>query len=201
MTTKESEKLIQHFDTYFEQTDCTVLHPTIPMNPHIDALLYKPNEKYPYWKLTTMGASDYKMPAPKHSLGNRNEYIMFIDPSEDMTDPAIANWYYGQLLEVAFYAIGQKCFVTYGHSMEWAAEDGEEMVGAYLEMPQAIENVGLLRCNLSFFKTTVCLQVLLLNRAEIDKLMELGSEGFSYWLYPEEGRNHFLCERHRSEKF
>ena len=201
MNQKESEKLIQHFDTYFEQTDCTVLHPTIAMAPHIDGLLYAPTEKYPFWKLTTMGASDYKMPAPRKALGNRNEYIMFIDAGEDMTDPAVANWYYHQLLEVAFYAIGQRAFVTYGHSMEWGEEDGEEMIGAYLEMPQAIENVGLLRCDLSFFKTTVCLQVVLLNRAEMDKRMELGAEGFSYWLYPEEGKSHFLCERHRSEKF
>ena len=201
MTQKESDKLIQHFDTYFQQTDCTVLHPTIPMNPHIDALVYKPNEAYPYWKLVTMGTSDYKMPAPKQALGNRNEYIMFIDPSEDLTDPAVANWYYAQLLEVAFYAIGQKTFVTYGHSMEWAPEDGEEMVGAYLEMPQIVEDVGILRCKLGLMKTTVCLQVVLLNRQEINKLLAIGAEEFSYWLYPEEGKSHFLCERHRSDKF
>lgn len=201
MTQKECEKLIAHFDTYFAQSDCTVLHPTVPMDPHIDALVYRPNEKYPYWKLVTMGASDYRMPAPKQALGNRNEYIMFIAPDEDMTDPAVANWYYMQLLEVAFYAISQKSFVTYGHSMEWEPEEAEEMAGAYLEMPQVVEDVGILRCKLGLMKTAVCLQVILLNRQEIAKLLELGAEGFSYWLYPEEGKAHFLCERFRSEKF
>ena len=201
MTQKESEKLIRHFDTYFQQTDCTVLHPTIAMNPHIDALVYKPNEAYPYWKLVTMGASDYKMPAPKSALGNRNEYIMFIDPQEDMTDPAVANWYYAQLLEVAFYAISQKSFVSYGHSMQWPLEDGEEMTGAYLEMPQVVEDVGILRCKLGLMKTAVCLQVVLLNSQEIQKLLEIGPEEFSYWLYPEEGEPHFLCQRRRNEKF
>lgn len=201
MTQRESEKLIRHFDTYFEQTDCTILHPTIPMNPHVDGLLYKPNEKYPYWKLVTMGASDYKMPAPKNALGNRNEYIMFIDAGEDMMDPATANWYYSQLLEVAFYPIGQKTFLTYGHSVEWAAEDGEEMVGAYLEMPQVVADVGILRCKLGLMKTAVCLQVVLLNRAETDKLLSIGPEEFSYFLYPEEGDGHFICERRRSGKF
>lgn len=200
MKQKEMEKLTQHFDTYFHQSDCTVLHP-IATEPHIDVLLYKPNEAYPYWKMVTMGASDYKMPAPRNTLGNRNEYIMFIDSGEDMTNPEIANWYYATLLEIAYYPISTKSFITYGHSVEWAANDDEEMVGAYLEMPQIVEDVGVLRCKLSPIKTVICLQVILLNREEIKKLLEIGPEQFSYFLYPEEGDCHFLCERSRSDQF
>ncbi len=200
MNQREMDKLTQHFDTHFHQSDCNVLHP-ISMEPHIDGLLYKPNEAYPYWKLVTMGASDYKMPAPKNALGNRNEYMMFIDPSEDLTDPKLANWYFGKLLEIAFYPISTKSFITYGHSVEWAPNDEEEMVGAYLEMPQIVEDVGILRCKLSPLKTVICLQVILLNREETKKLLEIGSEQFSYFLYPEEGDCHFLCERSRSDRF
>jgi len=200
MNTKEMDKLIKHFDTYFGQSEPMVLH-SDGMNPHIDALLYQPNEQYPYWKLCTMGASDYKMPAPRQALGNRNEYIMFIAPEEDMADKNVAGWYAAQLMEVALYPISTKSFVTYGHSMEWPVEEGEEMVGAYLEMPQLIEDVGILRCNLSFIKTAVCLQVVLLTREEINKLMEIGPEEFSYYLYPEEGKSHFLCQRKRTEQF
>ena len=200
MNTKEMDKLIRHFDTYFGQSEPTVLH-SEGMNPHIDVLRYPPNEKYPFWKLCTMGASDYKMPAPKQALGNRNEYMMFVSPEEDLTDRDTALWYASQLLETALYAVSTKSFVTYGHSMEWPQEDGEEMVGAYLEMPQVIEDVGLLRCNLSFIKTAVCLQVVLLTRQEIEKLMELGPVGFSYFLYPDEGKSHFLSQRKRTEEF
>lgn len=75
MKTKEMDKLIQHCDTYFEQEDCMVLHPIVDDGLHIDVLLYKPNEKYPFWKLVTMGASDYKMPAIQNALGLQNEYI------------------------------------------------------------------------------------------------------------------------------
>ena len=200
MKQKEMGILMKHFDTYFRQSDCTVLHPG-NMEPHIDALLYRPNDAYPYWKLVTMGASDYAMPAPKHALGNRNEYIMFIDPSEDMTDHAIAGWYFNKLLGIARYPIATKSFVTYGHSMEWAAEDGEEMVSAYLEMPRVIEDVGILRCKMGFLKTVICLQAVLLNRDETNKLLQIGSEQFRYFLYPDEGDAHFLCERSRSERF
>ncbi len=200
MTTKEMDKLIGHFDHYFGQSDPTVLHNDM-LKPHVDILLYKPNEKYPYWKLCTMGASDYKMPAPKQSLGNRNEYMMFIAPEEDLTDKETVLWYASQLIEVALYPVSTRSFVTYGHSMEWAEEEGEEMVGAFLEMPQVVPDVGILRCNLGLLKTAVCLQVILLTRQEIQTLMEIGPESFSEYLYPEEGTRHFICQRKRTESF
>lgn len=200
MHPKEMEKLTQHFNTYFHQDDCMVFHP-FTADPHIDVLLYKPNDAYPYWKLVTMGASDFKMPAPKSSLGNRNEYMMFIDPSEDMTDQEIANWYLRKLFEVAYYPIATGSFISYGHSVEWDPNDEEEMVGAYLEMPQIIEDTDILRCKLGLLKTAICLQAILLNRQEINKLLEVGSEQFSYFLYPDEGTQHFICERSRSDRF
>lgn len=200
MNQKEMDTLIKHYDTYFKQDDCRVLHPVV-MEPHIDALLYAPNEAYPFWKLVTAGASDYKMNAPKGALGNRNEYMMFIDASEDMDDQETANWYFAQLMEVALYPKSFNCFITYGHSIEWPAEDGEEMVGAYLEMPQVIDDVGVLRCKLGMLKAAVCLQVVLLNRAEVDRLVAIGPEQFSCFLYPDDGDRHFICERKRSDKF
>lgn len=200
MNQKQMDTLTRHFDTYFHQSDCTVLHP-LELEPHIDALLYKPNDAYPFWKLVTMGASDYKMPAPKNALGDRNEYMMFIDPDEDMTNQEVSNWYFDKLLEIAFYAITSKSFITYGHSVEWAPNDEEEMVAAYLDMPQIIKDVGILRCKLGLMKTAACLQVITLNREETNKLLQIGPEQFSYFLYPDEGKSHFLCERSRSHKF
>lgn len=201
MTTREMDKMIAHFDKYFEQGDCTVLHP-LELTPHIDTLLYKPTEKYPFWKLVSMGASDYKMDAPKKALGDRNEYIMMIDPDEDMTDPVIAKWYYANLMEIALYPIQNKCFLTYGHSIEWPASDENEMVGAFLEFPQVIEDTGILRCKLGLFKAVICLQVVLLNQTEIEKLLKIDPQRFSEYLYPEdESKPHFLCERKCSEKF
>ena len=100
MNTKEMDKLIKHFDTYFGQSEPRVLH-SDGMVPHIDVLVYSPNEKYPFWKLCTMGASDYKMPAPKQALGNRNEYMMFIDPDLNLENREEISWYYNVLLGFA----------------------------------------------------------------------------------------------------
>lgn len=200
MHPKEMEKLTQHFNMYFRQDDCMVFHP-FAADPHIDVLLYKPNDAYPYWKMVTMGASDFKMPAHKPSLGNRNEYMMFIAPHEDMTDKEVSNWYLRKLFEVAYYPVAANSHISYGHSVEWDPNDEEEMVGAYLEMPQVIEDTGILRCRLGPLKTVVCLQVILLNRQEINKLLEVGSEQFSNFLYPDNGMQHFICERSRSDQF
>ena len=201
MNSKEMDKLIAHFDTYFEQNDCMVLHPAVTEGPHIDVLLYEPNEKYPYWKLVTMGASDIKM-KENFSLGNRNEYVMFVDQSEDMKDQSVVQWYYKSLLTVALYPYYEQIGISYGHSIEWEPEEGEEMMAAFLEFPQVIENPSVLRCKVGMLKTVVCLQIILLNREERDYLLKIGSPEFSNYLYPENGeRGHFLCERKRSDKF
>jgi len=201
MNVKEMEKLTAHFNYYFEQSDCTVLH-SEESEPHVDLLLYKPTEKYPFWKLVSMGASDIKMNAPKNALGDRNEYMMMIDRDIDMTDSTIAQWYFNQLTEVALYPLREQSFISCGHSIEWETSEGEEMVGAYLEFPQIIENTGILRCKLGWLKTSICLLVVLLTRTEVDELIKNGSESFSHYLFPNDAsKQHFLCERTRTDKF
>ena len=203
MKAKAMDKLVRHLNTYFEQDDCMVSHPVVDNGFHVDILVYKPNEKYPFWKLVSMGASDYKMPKIDNTLGLYNEYMMFVDPDVDLEDKQILAWYHNMLSMIASYPYFTHTHVTYSHSLEWAQEDpGEEMIGAFIEFPQIIEDTGLLRCKLGLFKTVICLQVVLLNRAELDKRMEIGPQAFSDYLYPEDGgKAHFLSERHRSEKF
>lgn len=100
------------------------------------------------------------------------------------------------------YPVTTGTFISYGHSMEWPVEDGEEMVGPYIEFPQMIEDTGLLRCKLGLFKTVICLLVVLINKAEKEKLLADGSEAFSNYLFPEEEEQcHFFSERTRTDKF
>lgn len=200
MTKNEMKKLMNHFNKYFEQEDPVVLHP-INMNPHIDILKYAPTEKYHFWKLATMGACDYKMNG-KNSLGDRNEYMMFIDADENLDDNAILDWYYTQLLEIALYPVLNNEFLSYGHSLEWKIDEGEEIAGAFMEFPQIIKDTGILRCKLGLMKTVICLQAVLLMKSDMELLMNIGPERFSEYLYPENGKEqHFLSERIRSDKF
>lgn len=204
MKIKEMEKLIEHFDKYFEQNDSMVLHPIIDNGFHVDILLYKPNEKYPFWKLVTMGISDYKMPNIPNTFGRFNEFMMFVDQDIDLNHKETLVWYADKLGLVATYAYYNKTHVTFGHSMEWKNDDpNDEMIAAFIELPQIIEDIGILRCKLGTFKTAVCLQVVLLNQSDLDMLMEIGPQAFSDYLYPEaaDKKQHFLSEQHRTEKF
>lgn len=203
MKIKEMDALIKHFDKYFEQSDCRVLHPIVDDGFHIDILMYKPSQKYPFWKFVTMGASDYRMPETSKTLGLFNEYIMFIDQDEDLEDEEVLSWYHCNLLNVATFAYYNKTHITYGHSFEWKNESpDDEMIAAFIELPQVIENADVVRCKMSMFKTIVCLQVVLLNKEELSNLMKIGPHAFSEYLYPENGSaRHFLSQRHRTAKF
>ena len=207
MKRREMDKLIKHFDRYFEQfdqSDCIVLHPIVDDGYHVDVLLYKPNQKYPFWKLATMGASDYKMPPVSNTLSHYNEYIMFVDAEEDLNDKDIVSWYHNKLLTIAAFARNNRTHITYGHSFEWENDDpDDEVIAAFIDFPQVMEHVGVLRCKLGMFKTVACLQTVLLNKNELDMLMSIGPRAFSDYLYPEDvdKKQHFLSERHRSEKF
>lgn len=204
MKPKEMLRIEKHFSKYFEQKDCKVLHSVVEGPNHVDVLLYEPNSKYPFWKLATMGASDYQMPDNGHVISRYNEYVMFVDSGEDLNDKNVLNWYYSKLMMVATYAYNNKTGISYAHSMEWENEDADdEMIGAFIEFPQVIESVGILRCRLNVFKTVACLQVVLLNRTDLNKLANVGPQEFSEYLYPEVNfkKRHFLSERHRSDKF
>lgn len=203
MKPKQMDKLTEHFDWYFEQTDCLVVHPIYDDGFHIDVLLYEPTEKYPFWKLVTMGVSDYKMPKISKTFGRRNEYIMFVSKDEDLHDTETVAWYRSKLVMIASYAKVCNTHVTYGHSIEWENDDpDDEMIAAFIEMPQIIPDSGILRCRLGAFKTVTCLQTVLLNRDELNMLLKIGPQAFSNFLYPEDdGKRHFLSEKHRSERF
>lgn len=204
MKAKEMDKLIKHFDTYFGQEEPTVIHPVVDNGLHIDVLMYAPNEKFPFWKLATMGASDYKMPPVQNTVGLNNEYIMFIDSETDLTDNEVLMWYYEKLLTVATFAYYNKTHITFAHSFEWENEfPDDEMIAAFIEFPQIIGTTGILKCKLGLMKTVTCLQVVLLNKKDLEKLMEIGPIAFSDYLYPEEdpSKSHYLSERYRSEKF
>jgi hypothetical protein len=203
MKIKEMDKFTKHIDQYFEQTDCTVLHQIVDKGFHVDVLLYKPTEKYPFWKLVTMGASDYKMPPVANTISQYNEYIMFVDKDENLTDKEVLGWYHSRLLMIASFAHLNQSHITYGHSFEWENDDADdEMVAAFIEFPQIIENAGILRCKLGLFKTVACLQAVLLNKNDLELLMKIGPQNFSEYLYPDGGdKAHFLSERHRSQKF
>lgn len=194
MNISEIEKITRHYDKYFQQDNCIVLHPK-EAKLHIDAVLYAPTEHYPFWKFATVGACDHKMKG-KNSLSNRNEYMLFIDPSVDMNDKLTAIKYYDLLVKTALFPYYNNTLISYGHSLEFADENLTGVVGAFLELPQAIDDTGILRCKLSMFKKVAFLQVIPLDKQALEQLLKVGNEEFSYtYAYPDDDKeSHWLCK-------
>lgn len=197
MKVQEMDRWARHCNHRFGE-NCIVLHPKNSREPHIDMLLYPADEEYPFWKLITMGASDYKLPM---TLCARNEFMMFIDKNVDLHDRETLTWYCDVLLSVALYPVENRMAVTFGHSIVWGKKEGTDMVCAYLELPYPVEDVNFLKCRLGPIKEAMALQVILLTEAEMQQLLRMGPEGFYDFLYPEGADGHFLCERYRSECF
>lgn len=81
------------------------------MNP-ITTLVFEPTKDTPFWKLCTIGASDYLMPERDIGWGRkanqRNEYMMLVDPkaevSQEKTEWLSLNVFLWATAEYAFSA-------------------------------------------------------------------------------------------------
>jgi len=202
MNVKEMDRVTKHFETYFEQKCNNVLHSmTNGTDYHIDVLLFTPTEKYPFWKLATMGASDFDMPKCKSTLPNRNEYMIFIDKNIDLTgkNNAELNWYYDILMKVASFPIYEKTYISYCHDIEMPFEEGN-MAGIMLTFPQVIENTGILRCKIGIMRQCACLQIMPITREELDLKLKDGAQCLIDKFYPEDESKpmHFLAEKDRT---
>lgn len=200
MKLREMDRFTAHLSRCFRQEDqdCIVLHPRGPQKPHIDMLLYRPSEGYPFWKLSTMGASDYKLPL---TFCQRNEFVMFIHKDADLDNRDTLTWYCDVLLSVALYPAANHLALGFGHSIVWGSQSGTDMTCAYLEQPFPISDPRFSRCRLSFFRQTRCLQVVLLTQEEMNNLFHLGPEKFRDFLAGATAPSHFLSERYRSNRF
>lgn len=161
MNTRDMEKLTKHFERCFGQKNDVVMHNGSDDKPHIDVLVFGPTQKYPFWKLCTMGASDYLMPKRKEvRYGNtaslRNEYIIFLDPSlkvEEGSEDWI--WYWKVLIETALFSYYNKEGVIATDTIDFAW-DGESMQGVILLFPEAIEDTSILQCKMGMGRRITC---------------------------------------------
>lgn len=194
MKVAQMAKIQKHYDKYFKQTDAMVFHPQGETQFHVDVLLYSPTKTFPFWKLATLGASDYAMNG-KHYLGNRNEYMMFIDPSVDMKDTSIASRYLDLLHSTALFPLVTNTSITFGHSIDFTEQNDPNVKAVFLDMPFAVNDMDFFTCKYSLFKKAVFLQVIPLDQKALDLLMKLGNEQFSYtYAYPDKGEPHWLSK-------
>lgn len=120
-----------------------VFHPETNSQYSLDLLLFAPAKAFPFWKLATVGVADCAMNG-KHYLGNRNEYVMFIDPSIDMKDSTIASRYMDFLASTALFPLENNTSITYGHSMDFSSMNDPIIKAVFIDMPFAVNDMRFL---------------------------------------------------------
>ena len=167
-------KIVNHYNKYFEQEAEGMLEYCGDNNEKmpIDVIIYKPTKKYPFWKLATVGASDYKMPKHKPAIARRNEYVMFLDKYINISpDSKEYDWYYRFLMLTAYSARDLGEFISYGHTIE-LTNSQENWPISLLLMPEAIQDSRILRCKLGLFDKCAILQVMPISQKEYDEGFE-----------------------------
>lgn len=194
MKVKHMDKLMDHLDFYFEQQEPSVYHSDF-MIPHIDILKYEPTEKYPFYKLVTMGASDYKL-SKINTIGRYNEYMVFVD--KDATQQELM-WHVELLTMIASFPFETNESISYRHSLELPDDENSNMKGVIITLPKVIKNAGILSCKIGF-KTVKCLQLIPLTKEELDYKLKHGFDAIEKLFYPNKGESHYLSEINRTFK-
>ena len=94
MKNKKHQKLYDHYKEVFGQEPIFSLQLKKNVLPNdmkpITTFVFKPTEEMPFWKLCTIGASDYLMPERDIGWGRkanrRNEYVMFISKEVEISE-------------------------------------------------------------------------------------------------------------------
>ena len=201
MDQKEEKRFIKHCEKYFGQKCKSRLCQQGNYEAEIDVLLFEPNKKYPFWKMVTIGASDYQMPQTENMfLPNRNEYMIFFDKyvivDEQRTD---WHWYYEFLMRTATYAYFNKCYVSFAHSIDINTREQTDMSAAVILLPEIIQDSKILKCKLGKDKVCACLQVMPITDEELDRKLKFGAQKFIDVFYPEQGMPMFLAEKKRTK--
>ena len=179
MEISEKKHIIKHFERIFKQKCKSFLSQQGDYEVDIDVMLFEPNKKFPFWKMVTLGASDYQMPSNQSDFADRNEYMLFFDKftivSEDRTD---WHWYYEFLMRTATYAYFNKCRITYGNSIDINTREKTDMEAAYIIVPLILKNSKAYTCRITKNKLCNCFQVLPITEDELKEKIKLGSEKF-----------------------
>lgn len=188
MESKRRQKLYEHYTNIFGDEPIfsmkvkkNVLPPD--MKP-ITTLVFKPTEGMPFWKLCTIGASDYLMPERDIGWGRkancRNEYMMLIEPNVEISENSTDWLFLNSLLwSTAEYAFNEKDNLTVSDTIDMGL-DGK-YCGTVLLLPEIFKSPSIVKCYISKHKYISIFQVMPITRELLSKKLKKGTNGI-YWL-------------------
>lgn len=185
---KKHQKLYDHYVENFKQEPffCLRLKKNVlsdEIKP-VTTLVFEPTEDMPFWKLCTIGASDYLMPERDIGWGRkanqRNEYMMLIDPeveiSQEKTDWLSLN---SLLWATAEYAFSAKENITVSDTIDMHIKG--KYCGTVLLLPEIFKSPSIVKCFVSKNKFISIFQVMPITRELLTKKLRKKANGV-YWL-------------------
>ena len=159
----------------------------------ITTFVFNPTAELPFWKLCTIGASDYEMPEREIGWGRkanrRNEYMMFISPDVDIRNPsddenAPTDWLFlnSLLWSTAEYAFNEKDNITVSDTLDMGI-DGKYR-GVVLLLPEVFKTPRIVKCYISKNQYISIFQVMPVTKEQLSKKLKKGTNGI-YWLMEE----------------
>lgn len=198
MNDRQIEKLITHFDKYFQSPYAGKLGNTAIKDIPTDVYVYAPTEKYPFWKLATIGASDAVL-----SDGSRHEYVMYIDMKEplmttiDHINHSVMAWYYNVLMHASRTGLNNGQPIVCNSVIESNIPDSE-MAGYMYLLPMAVADPGIYKCDLNENKHLTVLEVMPITEKELNIAKEKGIKALRDVFQPDWGMLHNFAEKKRS---
>lgn len=150
----------------------------------ITTYVFKPTDEMPFWKLCTIGASDYLMPERdigwSRKANRRNEYMMLVAPEVNVDESATEWLFLNSLLwSTAEYAFNEKDNITVSDTLDMGI-DGK-YCGTVLLLPEVFKSPSIVKCYVSEHKYISIFQVMPLTRELLSKKLKKGINGI-YWL-------------------
>lgn len=185
---KRHDKLYKHYLSIFKETPSFSMHfkPKIVTSGFkpVSTLVFKPTEDLPFWKLCTIGASDYLM--PKRDIGlarlanRRNEYLMFVAPEAEISEDATKWLQLNSLLWLtSMYAYNAKKNITVSDTIDMGLN--EKYCGVILLLPELLKSSSLAKCYFSKHKFVSIFQVMPITEKMLKEKLAKGEEGIT-WL-------------------
>lgn len=171
MESKRHQKLLEHYKAVLGEEPAFSLKLKKNVLPNdmkpITTLVFKPTDELPFWKLCTIGASDYLMPECDIRWGSkanpRNEYMMLISLEVEV-DESKAEWLFLNFLlwSTVEYAFKKKEAITVSDTIDMGIKG--KYCGTILLLPEAFKTPKIVKCYYSKHKYISVFQVMPITR-------------------------------------
>lgn len=191
MKSKKHQKLYEHYvdimgkePIFSLQLKKDVLSDVAEQMKPVTTYVFEPTDELPFWKLCTIGASDYLMPERDIGFGRksnrRNEYMMLIAPEVEVSEDSTEWLFLNSLLwSTAAYAFNEKDNLTVSDTIDMGI-DGKYR-GVVLLLPEVFKTPRIVKCYITKNKYFSIFQVMPVTKEQLAKKLKKGTNGI-YWL-------------------